>query len=231
MKKILAMSAVFILLSCNHGNKPNIKKPTHKATVKAVSSADIAEKPMIQYTDHQLEFFLDSIGKLSTQLLANKEAFYADSTFKNQRQFDTIISAKDLNTLRHAIRKGAISVNTARRIFKNPQIDSSCTEKSIFLNYKPGLTPIEYYPFENKKAFDEYAICIGDPHHCTDACLYFFKGKKIIAMHIFDERFAQGLWHYKDSDGRRLFITSTNFRKEVVRGGLIISFINIMAIN
>jgi hypothetical protein len=203
MKKILVILLVFILTSCDTGHKPDNKKSIPKATAKKVSAADTIEKPMIQYTDHQLENFLDSIGKLSTKLLANKEAFYADSIFKNQQHFDTIISLEDFNILRHAIRKGAINVNTARRIFNNPQIDSSCTEKSIFLTYKPGLTPIEYYSFgKNKKAFDEYAICIGDPHHCTDACLYFFKGKKIIAMHIFDERFASGLWHYKDSDGR-----------------------------
>ena len=70
------------MASCNHGPKPDSKKPVRNKKANKVSSADTTEKPIIQYTDQQLEFFLDSIGKLSTQLLTNKEAFYPDSIFQ-----------------------------------------------------------------------------------------------------------------------------------------------------
>ncbi|WP_259066794.1 hypothetical protein HDF24_21290 [Mucilaginibacter sp. X4EP1] len=199
MKRILAILTIFVTAGCGHGFKPGNKKT---AEIK-VSIADTTGKPIIQYTDRQLEFFLDSVGKLSTKLLANKEAFYADSIFKNQRQLDTLISDRDLKALKKAIRKGAIRVSVARRIFNNPAIDSSCTEKSVFLTYKQGLTPIELYPFsKNKGTLNEYAVCIGDPDHCPNACLYFFKGKRVIAMHNFYERFESGLYHYQDSDGK-----------------------------
>ncbi|WP_184542878.1 hypothetical protein [Mucilaginibacter sp. FT3.2] len=207
MKNIFYFFTILTVVSCNH-----INKPASKNTEKKVRKFDAESIEKIRYSDLQLEAFLDSTGKLRTKLLADKEAFYADSIFKNQRQFDTLISTKDFNKLKFAIRKGAISVNTARRIFNNPQIDSSCTEKSIFLNYKPGLTPIEYYPFgKNKNTFDEYGICIGDPNHCPNACLYFLKGKRIIAMHNFNQRFAPGLYHYQDSDGKTVIYYSYMF--------------------
>ncbi len=203
MKKILTILAVFMAAGCSHGRKPDNIKSTPKAVEKKVSAADTVDKPTIHYSDQQLEAFLDSVGRLPTQPLFDKVSFLADSGFKHQQQFDTLVSAKDLNTLKKAIRRGAINVKYARRIFNNPEIDSSCTEKSIFLNYKQGLTPIEFYLFsKNNGDLDEYAICIGDPDHCPNACLYFFKGNRVIAMHKFYERFEPGLYHYKDSDGK-----------------------------
>jgi len=185
-----------------------------KGAAKKTSTVDTPEMPALQHTKRQLEDFLDSVGHLPTGPLANKAAFYADSVFTHQQQMDTLISIKDLNTLKKAIRKGAINVKSAVRIFKNPKIDASCTEKSINLTYKPGLTPIEFYPFsKNKNGFDEYGICIGDPDHCENACLYFFKGNKVIAMHIFYERFAPGLHHYKDSDGKTVIYYEFDFNE------------------
>lgn len=202
MKKLFYLALVLLLIGCQNRQKP-VDENLRSHGPKTSKPANNTPPEKVQYSDQQLEQFLDSVGHLPTQALADKVAFSADSIFKNQRHFDTIISQKDINTLKHAIRKGVISVKTASRIFKNPQIDSSCTEKSIFLDYKPGLTPIEYYPFQKTKGIvDDYAICIGDPDHCPNACLYFFRGNKIIEMHNFYERFAPGLWHYTDADGK-----------------------------
>jgi predicted small lipoprotein YifL len=200
MKHIFITLLVFTLTGCGEKHKPVSKKNADKA-----ASTNAAKISSIQYSDKQLDSFLDSIGRLNTQALTYSASFYADSVFKNQQQLahDTVISEIDLTTLKRAIGKGFISVKKAKRIFNNSKIDTACTEKSISLTYKKGLTPIEYYPF-NKKRFDEYGVCIGDPDHCPNACLYFFKGNKIIAMHIFYTRFEAGLHHYKDTDGKTI---------------------------
>src|SRR6185437_5325911 len=99
----------------------------------------------VQYSDQQLETFLDSVGQLSTQPLVNTVAFFADSVFKNQLQLNSIISLKNFNTLKRAARKGVIAVNTARRIFQNNNIDSNCNEKDILLTYKKGFIPVVYF--------------------------------------------------------------------------------------
>ncbi|WP_295655608.1 hypothetical protein [uncultured Mucilaginibacter sp.] len=165
-----------------------------------------------QYTPQQLEAFLDSVGHLPTKPLADKVAFYADSVFKSQKQMDTIISPADMTILKHAIRKGVMAVSTARRIFRNKDIDSACNEKDIFLTYKPGLIPVVFYPFDkNKNDFNEYAICIGDPGHCPNAALYFFKGNKIIALQDGYNRFGTDDGHYKDTDGKTVFYRVQEF--------------------
>ena len=211
MKKILAILAIFVTVGCGHGPKRDNKK----AVEKKVLTANNIEKPIIQYTDRKLEYFLDSVRKLSTKSLTDKVGSYPDSIFKSQRQLDTLISDRDLKTLRKAIRRGAIRVSIAKRIFNNPLIDSTCTEKSIFLTYKQGLTPIEFYPFSKNKDehLNEYAICIGDPEHCPNAYLYFFKGKRIIAMHDFFDRFEPGLYHYQDRDGKTVIYYSYMFNE------------------
>lgn len=199
MKNTIYLFVILTITACNNmGKQRNNNQVREAKQVSADSTEDV------KYSDQQLETFLDSIGKLPNKFLADKESFQADSVFKNQLSFDTLISVKDLAVLKNAIRKGFISINIARRIFNNPKIDGSCTEKSMDLTYKQGLTPVEYYPFgKDKKAFDEYGICIGEPGNCPNACLYFFKGNKIISMHNFYDRFAsESLMHYKDDDGR-----------------------------
>jgi len=163
-------------------------------------------RPEIKYKDSQLEAFLDSVGHLSTQPLADKAAFGADSIFKSQIQMDSTISPKDFKLLKKAARKGVINVVTARRIFGNKLIDSSCNEENIFKNYAPGLIAVEYYPFDkNRNDFNEFAICIGKPEHCENAYVYFFKGDKIISKHNAYNRYGLELQHYKDANNSTVF--------------------------
>lgn len=129
-------------------------------------------------------------------------------------QLDSVISLKDFKTLKRAARKGVIEVNTARRIFGNDDIDSNCNEKSVLLTYNKGLIPVVYFPFDTKKEFNEFAICIGDPEHCGNAYLYFFKANRIIARHNGYNRDGLELKHYKDIDGR----TVVYYNEEFARG-------------
>lgn len=151
---------------------------------------------------------------MPTHRLADSIAFWPDSIFKNQVQLDSVISLKDFKTLKRAARKGVIEVNTARRIFGNDDIDSNCNEKSVLLTYNKGLIPVVYFPFDTKKEFNEFAICIGDPEHCGNAYLYFFKANRIIARHNGYNRDGLELKHYKDIDGR----TVVYYNEEFARG-------------
>jgi hypothetical protein len=211
MRKIIYLFAVFIIISCNNNQKSDSKKVSTKK-----STSNLPKHPIkIQYTDQQLNFFLDSVGRLPTQSLAEKAAFGVDSVFKNQPQLDTTISLGDFNKLKHAVQKGVIAVKTARRIFGNNKIDSACNEKSVLLTYKSGLIPVIYYPFDkNRNVFNEYAICIGDPEHCENAYLYFFKGNRIIAKRNGYNRDGLDLHYYKDADRR----TVIHYKVEFDRG-------------
>ena len=202
MKKLLILLPFLLLLSCHNGQKPVAKKAVpYKIAISKQKNTDPPDD--IQYSDKQLVDFLDSIGRLPTQPLADKDAFEADSAFKSPKQMDTVLSLKDLQTLKRAAFKGVIRVNTTKRIFKNKDIDITCTEKSIFLTYKTGLIPVVFYSFDkNKHDFDEYALCMGDPDHCENAFLYFFKKNKIIARHNLNTRFGSDLKSFKDTDGK-----------------------------
>ena len=200
-----------LLIGCTHGgsvqNKPKVLQSISK---KSGIDTPIAGKR--QYTDRQLEVFLDSVGRLPVQTLTDKDAFEADSVFKSQKQLDTIISPWDFETLKQAARKGVMKVDLARRIFKNHDISYDCTTKSISLTYKKGLIPVVYMPFNKQKdGFDEFALYIGDPGHCGSSALYFFKGNKIIALHEGYNRFGSEMHFYKDADGKTVVYYGKNF--------------------
>ncbi|MEZ2334842.1 hypothetical protein AB6735_04370 [Mucilaginibacter sp. RCC_168] len=211
MKKLFYLLLFSMLIGCNNKQKPVEKKSS--SHVPAISKPTSNTPPKkIQYSDQQLEQFLDSVGHLPTQPLAAKTAFWADSIFKNQAQLDSVISLSDFKKLKQATHTGAIDILTARRIFGNKKIDSACNEESVLLTYKEGLIPVVYYPFDKHKAdFNEYAICIGAPTHCENAYLYFFKGNKIIARHNGSSRYGLNLEHYKDTDGKTVIYYKEEF--------------------
>jgi hypothetical protein len=204
MNRFLYLIPLLLVISCTHVAKMKDRSVVVKHTP-GKSATQVAEKPIVRYSDQLLEAFLDSIGRLTTQTLADKTAFGADSVFKSPVQLDTVISPKDFEILKHAARKGVMTVKTARRIFKNDHISYDCNTKSVILTYKLGLIPVVYTPFStDKDGFDEFALCIGEPGHCFAAALYFFKGNRIIGMHEGYNRFADELAYYKDNDGKPL---------------------------
>lgn len=184
---------VFLLLfGCHYDDKPAIRQ-------------DAA--PLSQ--DQQLEAYLDSVGRLPTRPLAEQGAFFADSVFRSHPRFARVVSAADLAILKTASREGVMAVKTAKRIFADTSIDINCNTKSVLLTYPVGIIPISYYLF-NKES-QEYALCVGDPGHCSSAALYFFKGNNIIARHRAYNRYDLGLQHYKDTDGRTVIYYTMNF--------------------
>jgi len=199
------------MIGCNNIQKP-VKKgpslPKHTTPDSAVNGV----KENIQYSDKQLEIFLDSVGHLPTQPLADETAFWADSIFKSQLQIDTLISLKDFNQLKHAAHTGVIDVKTARRIFRNDSISYDCNEKDVMSTYKVGKIPLVFYSFgKDKNSFNEFALCVGDPENCENAYLYFFKGNRIIARHDGYSHYGLNLEHFTNIDGETVVYYITEF--------------------
>jgi hypothetical protein len=195
-RNLLCLLPVFILFSCNQP-KPMAQKSAPAKTKHKEYNPDNNK----QYSSQQLEFFLDSVGHLPTQPLADKVAFGADSVFRSQRQMDTLVSASDMEILKRAVRKGGMPVAMAKQIFNDALIDSCRDDESV----QQGLIPLTFYSFDKSKDdHNEYAICIGNPEHCRYACLYFFKMNKIIARKNAYNRYGLELKHYKDSDGKTI---------------------------
>jgi hypothetical protein len=208
MKIISYLFIIIIFTGCHHKQQPANRKLFVK-TSKAIDTIPVKE---VRYNDNVLEAFLDSLGRLSTQSLAAKVAFMADSIFKSQIQVDSIISLKDFEILKKATKKGVINVNIAKRIFVNTLIDSTCNQKSILTTTKAGFIPIVYYSFDKRKNdFNEYAICIGNPEFCENTILYFLKGNRIVARHNGYNRDVFDLKHFKDTDGKTVFYYKVEF--------------------
>lgn len=215
MSKLSVVFAVLLFCGCSHAAKREKKTSTSNQIPAKSAVTDTAEKPIPRYSDQQLETFLDSVGQLPTQPLEDKVAFGADSVFRSPASMDTLISPADFAILKRAARSGVVNVKTARRIFKNDDISYDCNTKSVFLTYKVGLIPVVYTPFtKNKRAFNEFSLCIGDPGHCENAYLYFFIGRRVIAVHNGYDRNGPDLAWYKDSDGK----TVVYYGKEFVNG-------------
>lgn len=133
MKITFYILTLLLLTSCGNnqrGENISVKSDTTKTDTTEVGKK---KKPKIQFTDIQLESYLDSIGGLSTSLLADKVSFIADSTFKGQLQMDKLISESDFTKLKQAIKEKdvndrVIDFKTAKSIFGVFQIDSSYLE-------------------------------------------------------------------------------------------------------
>lgn len=202
LKTITYIIVLLTFFSCNNGQTSREEKQRADSTT-VISKVD-EDKKQIKYSDKQLESFLDSIGKLSTQPLIDKVAFYPDSIFKNHLQLSKTISPPDFDKLRKAINFKEISIETAKKIFGDIQIDSTFIEK--------GTIPLTLYSFDKlKKELYEFAICLGYPEVSSGCDLYFFKSNKIISKHSIYHRYGLELEHYRDSDGKTVIYYKENY--------------------
>ena len=190
------------MTSCGNGQNENV--------ILEKTDRSETESNEIRYTDEQLERFLDSIGHLSPLLWADKVAFTADSTFKNQTQMNKVLSKRDFVKLNRAILEfneldRSIDIQTAKSIFGIiNEVDSSYTAKESI--------PITFIAFDEKEEdFNEYAVALGSPYMNWSCVLYFFKGNKIIAKHNINHRYGLELKNYKDSDGKTIIYYKENF--------------------
>ena len=162
------------------------------------------QRKYIQYSAQQLEYFLDSIGQLSSQKWIDNATFYSDSIFKNQLSLNDVLTAEDFNKLKRAAKFKAIDISLAKKIFRDLAIDSISLKKD-----KLQLTLLS---FDNHKyEFNEFAIYVGNLYD-TEICeLYFFKSNAIISKHKIYYRYGLSLDHYKDADGKTVVYYKENY--------------------
>jgi hypothetical protein len=200
--KKITFYILYLLFFTNCGNGGGQKN--NIATEADTTKVTKEEKTKIQYTDQQLESYLDSIGNLPTYQLTSKVSFVADSTFKNQLQIDKLISVSDFAKLKQAIKQEKIDSKTAINIFGKIQVDSSYLEEDNI--------PVTLISFDkNKNDFNEYAICLGYPDMRWSCELYFFKQNKILALHRIEHHYGLEIEHYKDNDGKTIIYYKENF--------------------
>jgi hypothetical protein len=199
-------NAIYVLVFLSWFSCVRHKSTSGKINNDTSTLVDKSEKTKkIQYTDQQLEKFLDSVGNLSTSTLMEKVAFKSDSIFKNQQQFGKTISTTDFAKLKQAFKEGEIDLTTAKNIFGNFSIDS------VFL--KTGSIPITYFSFDkNKNMFNEFAICLGPSQAVWSSSLYFFKKNILLSKHIINHRYGLELEHYTDIDGKTVIYYKENYQ-------------------
>lgn len=202
MRNYIFILTLLILSSCN--NKQSSNNTEHLDSLETSKNSNNEDKKSIQYSDQELECFLDSIGNLPSKPLMDKVSFRSDSIFKNQQQLDISINEPDFAKLKIGCKEGYLDIKTANAIFGDIKIDS------IYLN--DGSIPLTYVSFDKKKEeFKEFAICPDYADAGWSCVMYFFSGNKIIAKHIINHRYGLELEHYKDTDGKTVIYYKENF--------------------
>ncbi len=192
------------LIGCNNEQKTtNLKN--NLDSLNTFNDTTNWDRKSVRYSDQQLETFLDSIGKLPSQPLMDKVAFFSDSIFKNQQQLNIVIPGSNFEKLKKACKEERLNINIAKAIFGDFKIDSA--------NLKDGIIPLTFVSFDkNKNDFKEFAICPADANIDRYCEMYFFSGNKIIAKHKIYHRYGLDLKHYKDIDGKTIVYYKENYQ-------------------
>lgn len=147
MKINIGLLVFLILASCSHPQKPKPVKPIIRKPVKAKVIADTTDKPLIQYSNQQLISYLDSIGKLPTQPLADKVSFGADSAFNNlTKPYNRRVSTADIEIIKKAGKAKCIEAHEAMRIFGELKTDVACNTQGLIYSLKKGFVYFSLLP-------------------------------------------------------------------------------------
>lgn len=196
MRNIISIIAILTLIKFSYAqNLDSIKLSDNKGG---------EGKTAIQYSDLQLENFLDSVGQLPSKPLMDKVSFYSDSIFKSQEQLNISINENDFSKLKNGCKDGYLDIGTAIAIFGDIKIDSDYL--------RLGTIPLTYISFDkNKDDFKEFAICPGNADAGWSCVMYFFSGNKIIVKHQINHRYGLDLNHYLDKDGKTVIYYKENY--------------------
>ncbi len=207
MKTFYGIFFILILLGCN--NKPTyaVKNGTPKKVEKKPPSA---EKLIVKYTGKQLEAFLDSVGHLAQQPLADKVAFETDSMFKNfTKPMNRLVPVANFEQLKKAIKAKMITPRLARIIFGELSGDSTCNTNGLLDSVKKGYVHLSYFPFDK---FRQFAVRVSDAEHCNGSDLYFFSGNRIIAKQDgYSRYFDNDVQYYPAGDGNTIIYRMIEF--------------------
>jgi hypothetical protein len=207
MKTFYGIFFILALLSCKNKPASTVKKHAPK---KVEKKSPPAEKVIVKYTDKQLEVFLDSVGRMPQQPLADKVAFGADSILKNfTTPMNRLVPAANLVYLKKAIKAKMITPRLARAIFGEFSGDSTCNASGLFDTVKKGYVNLTYFPFDK---FKQFAVRVSDAEYCKGSDMYFFSGNTIIAkQHCNNKRFDDDVKYYQAGDGNTIVYRMIEF--------------------
>lgn len=204
MKLFIYILTILLLINCKNGQNPANQK-NNLDSLQILNDSTNENENSIQYSDHQLEIFLDSIGKIPSRPLMEKVSFMADSIFKNQLQLDILVKRSDFEKLKKGCKVMHLDIKTVKAIFGDIKIDS------VYL--EDGIVPLTFVSFDkNKNDFKEFAVCPDYADKDWSCEMYFFSGNKIIAKHNIYHRYGLKLNNYKDIDGRTVVYYKENYQ-------------------
>lgn len=196
MKYIPVTFAIFLFFGCQ------FRFVKHTSPEK--NDSDTAKYEQIQYSDQQLEAFLDSVGKLSPNQWMEKVSFFSDSIFRSGKVLNDSLTPEDFKELKAACKSKLIDQKFARKILPDLLLDSAFLKLE-----KIPLTLISFDQHDSD--FKEFAVCVGNLE-LTDSCeLYFFQSNKIISKHSNYNRYGLSIDHFKDSDGKTIVYYIENY--------------------
>ena len=174
----------------------------HRSAQTSFASAE--GDPLWQHSESELRVFLDSIGQLNPDLLA--EGIEWDEPFLNcQTTLNHDLTLPDFEKLKTAAGEGCIDVDFAKKIFPEWELDSALIENNKY--------PIDFYSFdENKDNFNEFAVVIRTDDWRKNE-IYFFKSKKIIAKHRNINCYSLYLKHFKDETDKTVIYYGVCYSK------------------
>lgn len=121
MKFILFQLSVIMFINCLHQPK---KHPDSQDANEDSQLHPLNKK--IQYSDQQLESFLDSIGKLPRKHWMEKTAFFSDSIFRNRQSLNDSLNPADFKELKSACKSKLIDQKRRNTNPFNQQRVKSC---------------------------------------------------------------------------------------------------------
>lgn len=161
-----------------------------------------ADNPLTQDSINAALKLLDSVAALDENALIKyppDSHRLPDSIVKTP---DVLLSDADIEQLKKAVASKKMDRKLATRLFKATKLLDDMLDQDMF--------GFEFYPFDDTPdAFNEFAISVGalgEPGNDV----YFFKDKKLIAVHSVYHKYGLELAHYKDETGHTVIYYKEN---------------------
>jgi hypothetical protein len=209
MRLTVILLTVSFLASCHSQIQIRTTNSTND-TMKSTPKIESSKKKITQFTSNQLEFFLDSLSKLSPNLWISKVVFATDSVFKNQKSIDTTLTEIDFDKLKKDCFKGNMDLSFVKAVFPDFKIDTSYYKKEI----RNHILPITFFSFDKKRYdFKNFAVAPGyDNGFSWDCVVYFFNKNKLIGQHKIYHRYGLDLKYFKDKDDKTVIYYLQNYQ-------------------
>jgi hypothetical protein len=187
MNKLLSLLLLAALLSCKN----------HKQDM--VITVD---NPLTQDSINSALKLLDSVASINADALikhAPDGPIVSDSTVRRPY---VVLTDTTIEQLKKAIKTDKMDRKLAKMLFKETKMLDEIFDEGIF--------SFVSYPFDSQPdAFNEFAISVGSSGEPGND-VYFFKDKRLAAVHMVYHKYGLELAHYKDETGHTVIYYKEN---------------------